>query len=121
MRTIDVTLDQGLTIGNTTHKKAVIREATAGDVIEATEESEKVVKTPDGYELLASNTLVGINVLRRQIVSVGDYKGPLTVGEMKHLSPGDLRLLQIKAEQLESAALEVALRGRLETPGPEHD
>jgi phage FluMu protein gp41 len=121
MRTIDVTLDQGLTIKETTHKIAVIREATAGDVIEATEESEKVVKTPDGYELLASNTLVGIHVLRRQIVSVGDYKGPLTLSEMKHLSPGDLRLLQVKAEQLESAALEVALRGRSEASGPEHD
>lgn len=106
MATVKVTLKTGLTIGETVHKEALLREVTAGDLIDATEESEKVVLTPDGYQLLVSNTLVGLNTLRRQIVSIGDHPGPLTISELGHLSGKDMNLLQQQAEILDSATLQ---------------
>lgn len=112
MATVKCTLKHGLKIGEVTHVEAEIREATGGDLIDATDESEKVVLTPEGYQLLSSPTLVGLNTLRRQIVRVGEYKGPLTIAELKKLSATDLSLLQEKALQLESASLkEVKDRG----------
>ena len=110
-----VTLKKGLRVKDAVHTEAEIRESTAGDFIEATEESERLCQTPDGnYVLVASPTLVGINILRRQIVRIGEYEGPLTLGELKKLSGGDLSLLQDKATQLEGAAVaeKVTDRGR---------
>jgi phage FluMu protein gp41 len=113
MATITAILNTGLTIKDAVHTEAEIREATAADLIEATDESEKVVRTGEGFALLVSHTLVGLNTLRRQIVRVGDYKGPLTLAELKKLSALDLSLLQEKAQQLETATLEeIAARGR---------
>lgn len=114
MATVQIDLQKGLTIGEETHTAAEIREATAADLIDATEESEKLVATPDGgYQLLASPTLVGLNCLRRQIVRVGEHPGPLTMGELRKLSAHDLSLLQEKAQALETATLKgVAERGR---------
>jgi phage FluMu protein gp41 len=112
MATINVTLKQGLKIGDTSHLAAVIREATAGDMIEATEESERPVFIEDeGYKLLVSSTMLGINTLRRQIVNIGDHPGPLTMGEIKKLTAHDLNLLQEKAIILENGTLE-AIDGR---------
>lgn len=118
MAEITVMLEKGLTIAKETHLEAVLREVTAGDMIEATEESEKLVSTPSGYQLLASPTLVGMNTLRRQIVRIGLHKGPLTLGELKKLSSTDIGLLQDQAVLLENASLEgVTSRGRdNETP-----
>lgn len=114
MATVHVTLNKGLRVGEEVHVEAEIREASAGDLIDATEESEKLVATPDGgFQLLASPTLVGLNCLRRQIVRVGEHPGPLTLGELRKLSAHDLSLLQEKAQLLETASLkEVADRGR---------
>ncbi len=106
MATIKCTLKQGLKIKDAVHLEAEIREATAADLIEATDESEKVVPTPEGYKLLASPTLVGLNTLRRQIVRIGEYPGPLSVAELKKLSAPDLSLLNEKALELESASIE---------------
>ena len=112
MRTEPVTLEKGLTVGRVTHLNAIIREATAADIIDATEEAEKVVMTEDGPALVASPTFVGLHTLRRQVVSIGEHEGPLTVAELKLLSAIDLNLLQNTAQQLENAALaEVAKRG----------
>lgn len=106
MATVNCTLSKGLTIGETIHKEAVIREVTAGDLIDATDDSEKLVLTPEGsYTLIASPTLVGVHTLRRQIVSIGTHPGPLTLSEIKLLSGKDLELLQQKAEELETASL----------------
>lgn len=106
MATVNCTLNKGLTIGTVAHKLAVIREVTAGDLIDATDESEKLTLTPEGYQLIASPTLVGLNTLRRQVVSVGDHPGPLTIAEMRLLSGTDLNLLQQKAADLDDATLE---------------
>ena len=108
MATVKVPLNTGLTIGDEIHKEAVIREVTAGDLIDATDDSEKVVLTADGYALLVSNTLAGLHTLRRQIVSVGSHPGPLTLGELRLLSGKDLNLLQDAAEKLDNASLRKA-------------
>jgi phage FluMu protein gp41 len=113
MATTTVTLNPGLQIGETYHTLAEIREATGGDLIDATDESEKLVPTPEGYQLVTSPTLVGLNTLRRQIVRIGEYKGPLLMAELKKLTATDLSLLQEKAMTLENASLrEFAERGR---------
>ncbi|MEN6375324.1 MAG: hypothetical protein ABFD75_11180 [Smithella sp.] len=113
MSTADITLKKGLKVGEVVHTAAVIREATGGDFIEATEEAERLCLTPEGnYILVASPALVGINTLRRQIVKIGDHVGPLTLKEMKLLSGQDIKLLQEAAENLENASMEeVAKRG----------
>lgn len=119
MRTVEVLLAQGLTIGDTVETLAVLREMTAADLIEATEESERLFHTADGPCLVASPCMVGMHTLRRQIVSIGEHKGPLTIGELKRLSSPDLSLLQEKAMEMEQAALKgVTGRGRLD-PGAE--
>ena len=110
-----VTLNKGLKVGEVVHKEAELREATAGDFIDAAEESEKLVLTPEGnYVLIASPTLVGLNTLRRQIVKIGEYDGPLTMREVKMLSSGDINRLQNAAGKLDAAAAaeELAQRGR---------
>jgi phage FluMu protein gp41 len=105
MATVKFDLKEGIKIGEAVYIAAEIREASAGDLIDAADESEKLIATPDGYQLLASPTLVGLNTLRRQIVCIGDYKGPLTLSELKKLSAADLSLLQEKALTLEDASL----------------
>lgn len=113
MATIKVKLKDGLTVGEERHLEAELREVTAGDLIDATEESEKPILTAQGYELLVSNTMVGLNTLRRQIVKVGDHPGPLTLGELKKFSGRDLNLLQAEATQLDNASLaEVTAQGK---------
>jgi phage FluMu protein gp41 len=113
MTTVKVTLIKGLKVGDVIHKEAEIREATAGDYIEAMDESERLCKTPEGnYVLLASPGKVSINTLRRQIVRIGEHAGPLTEGELSKLSASDLNRLQDKAMDLEgAAALKVGERG----------
>jgi phage FluMu protein gp41 len=112
MRTIEVKLKHGLIIGEMSHNSAVVREVTTADILDASEESERVVPTQQGYELVVSPTMMGIHTLRRQIVAIGDHKGPLSLGEVKRLHPEDLNLIQQKAETLEAAALEAVTRGR---------
>ena len=113
MTTVDVPLTSGLKIGDAVHKAAVIRDATAADLIDATEEAEKLMPTLEGFQLIASPTLVGLHTLRRQIVRIGDYPGPLTLAELKKLTAIDLSLLQEKAITLEDASLKkVVDRGR---------
>ena len=117
MSTVTIDLQKGLQIGEILHKEAELREATAGDVLDAMEESEKLVMIPgpNGAEpqLIPSPTLVGMHTLRRQIVRVGSYKGPLSVGEIKRLNPHDLNALQLQCELLDAGAgTEITRRGR---------
>lgn len=122
MATLDIKLKHGLKVGNDLLRDAVLREVTAGDIIEAQEESEKLVYAVDGGKLVpilvASPTLVGIHVLRRQIVRIGKVEGPIDLVLIKKLNPIDLDALQKKADELdgaaegEAASREVTQRGR---------
>lgn len=86
---------------------------TVGDITKAQEESEKLVPTPEGYALLVSPALIGINLLRHQIKRLGKIQGPIPMAMMNNLTPGDLDLLNSKADALDAAALKgVEQRGR---------
>lgn len=115
MHTIE--LEKGLKVGDTTHKTATLREPSAGDLINAMAESERVVIVPNAAggepQLLLSNTALSINTLRRQIVSLGDIKGPLEHEQLNLLSATDLQLLQNAADTLDNAAAKAMdARGR---------
>ena len=118
MAEVTVELDMGLVVGEKTHKTATIRELTAGDIFDAQADSERVVATEEGPQLVASPSAVGIHTLRRQIAKIGDVEGPLSLGEMRKLHPVDLELLHEECSKLEQAVItsiasrEVAQRGR---------
>jgi len=122
VRTIKVMLIDGLKTDKTDHREATLRELSVGDLLQAAEESERLIQTPDGLELKQSPTRMGIETIRRQIVSIGAVQGPLSLAEIQRLSATDLALLQITADQMDRATLEVSeQRGRTdaggETPG----
>ncbi len=118
MAEVNVDLEIGLEIGEKIHKKAVIRELTAGDIFDAQSEAERVVNTPEGPQLVASPSAVGIHTLRRQIARIGNVEGPLSLAEMRKLHPADLELLHEECSKLDQAVIaaiasrEVAQRGR---------
>lgn len=121
MAQLKVKLKHGLKTSETTHMDVVLREVTAGDIIDAQDESEKLVYAQNGEPMLmASPTLVSVNVLRRQIAKIGSIDGPLSLKELKKLHPNDLNLLQKKADEMdgamstEQASQAVAQRGRAE-------
>lgn len=112
-----VTLIKGITVGVDQHLEAVLKELTAGDVIEAAQESERLIMVPgnNGQEprLVHSNALMGINTLRRQIASIGEIQGPIEMDQLALLSDQDLGILQAAAEAMDTAvATAVINRGR---------
>lgn len=108
-----IILNKGLTVGNTVHKDAVLREPTAGDLMQAMEESERVVMVAGEPQLLLSNTALSLHTLRRQIVSIGDINGPIDMAMLSLLSATDLSLLQSCADELDTViGKELAARGR---------
>jgi phage FluMu protein gp41 len=127
MAQVKVTLSKGISIGGITYRDAVLRETTAADVIRATADAERVVMAPNGVDrsgqpvliptLVASPTMVGINTLRAQIVSIGPMTAPIDEVIFEKLSPEDLNILQLEAEKLDAASIEVAQRGRTDGDG----
>lgn len=65
-------LQHPVKIGDTTYQTVTIRELTPGDLIEAGLEAERPVLTEQGFQLLSSPTLMGVNCLMRQIVKLDD-------------------------------------------------
>lgn len=104
------------------HRTCTIRTATAGDVIDAQTAAERVVHTADGPLLLVSDSKMGWEMTKRQVVCIGGIEGPLSDEDMRALSGRDLNLIGAKIEALDSAAWkaaqEQAKRGRDEGPGP---
>jgi phage FluMu protein gp41 len=110
-------LSVGYKVGKDTLYDVVLSDLTTGDIIQSQLESEKLVTTEKGAELVTSPTLAGANMLRRQIVSIGDVKGPLSLDELQRLHLDDFELIQYKAQELDQAQArrmgqENAARGR---------
>jgi len=112
MATLTITLTDGIKLGEDILTEATLREPTAGDVIDAQEESEKLVQTIDGPRLVSSPTRSGAGVLRRQIVSIGNMQGPFDLADLRKLSTRDFTALQEAAARLEDAAMAEALSAR---------
>lgn len=131
---LEFDLTHGLTLGEggkeRTLKHVVLRAPEPGDIIDAGEESEKLVYALQNGELapvlVTSPTLSGVHVLRRQIVMLGDVHGPLDLALLKRLPLSDFNVLQSKAEEIdaaiaaeaERASQAVTQRGRDDTPAP---
>ncbi len=127
MARLEVKLKHGLTVGNDCLTEAVLREPTAGDILTAQEQAEKLQYVLDDGKLiptlLSSPALMGAHLLCCQIVRIGDLSGPLALKDFKRLHPEDLALLQQTAEQLdgaiatEAASQAVTQRGRDDASG----
>jgi phage FluMu protein gp41 len=103
-KTETIELTTPVKIGDEECRQVILREASAGDVIEAQEEAEKLIMTPDGPQLIASPSLVGLGVLRRQVVKIGDkVDGPVDVATLKRFSVFDLNALQDAADTMDAA------------------
>lgn len=132
---VTITLIHGLTIGEGvneyTGKEVVLREPTAGDILDAQEASERLmmVPTPEGGAepmLISSPSRSSMEVLRRQIVSVGDISGPLDEKLLRKLDPEDLNLLLHETGNLSAGGVnqvqeELVKRGRDEGGRPDAD
>lgn len=122
MALLPVTLKDGIPYGKGDEQELLcdvtLGSLTVGDIARAQEESEKVVPTPDGYTLVVSPTLLGLNLLRYQIKKLGKLQGPISLPMLESMTPGDLALLNREADKLDKADLkEVEQRGR-DLPAP---
>jgi phage FluMu protein gp41 len=97
-----VPLTTPIKIGKTDYDELTLVESSSAHILDAREESEKVVMTADGPALVASPALVGQHILRRQIC-VGELKG-VDLAILKRLSPQDLARVQAKADELDARA-----------------
>lgn len=117
-----VELQHGLKYGDATHTTLVLKDhLTAGDIRAAAEASEKIELVDDGngnkeVALLISPTRMANEILRRQIKSIGNVQGPLSLAELDKLHQDDLALINQVANRLLElkAAHEVNQRGRLD-------
>ena len=92
MKTVTGTLPHGLKIDGVTHTDFEMREASVGDMFDA--ENETDVTKP-----LAFNG----QMMLRQLVRIGTFTGPVTVGMLRTLSTADYRTLRGKQMELEAA------------------
>lgn len=118
-------LKHGIKLVEKLHKECVIREATAGDILDAQDAAEKLVTAPgrDGEpvpRLLVSDHRMGMELARRQIVRIGDIKGdPLSREDFRELHPEDMEIINNELDKLDGAGAEevLAQRGRSEGVG----
>lgn len=80
-----------------------LRELTAGDLIDAQAAAEKLVMSKEGPILVSSPSRMGLEMLRRQIASVGCIKGPLSMALIRKLSADDFQRLSLATEMYDMA------------------
>lgn len=90
MKTVKGALPNGLVIDGVTHREFVMREASVGDMLDA--ESDADVTRP-----LSFNG----QMMLRQLVSIGTFNGPFTLGMLRGLKPADYRALRDKQMELD--------------------
>ncbi|AUZ85788.1 phage tail assembly protein [Methylophaga nitratireducenticrescens] len=110
MAEVKVPLKHGLKIGETVFKEAVLREATAGDFLQAQEDSEKLVMVPNEEgkiepQFIPSPSLMTGHQLRRQLKFIGDVSGPFELDDIHRLHPDDLSLLLAEQDALLAASI----------------
>lgn len=120
MSTVSFTLEHGLKLGDDTLKDVVMRELGTGDIFEASEAAEKLVTVEGEPQFIISPTLMTKETLRRQIKSIGNVQGPISVAELELLHPEDLNLIEQYSQVLDGtlAPKEVVRRGRPDSATP---
>ena len=83
-------LRQGLSINGVLHKDFELREAMVDDLLDA--ELEADVTKPLNFNA---------QLLVRQLVKVGGFEGPFTVGMIRRLKPADWRLLRAAQSEID--------------------
>ena len=96
MAQMSVKLKYGFVTGKGTedearHTSVTFRELTSEDVINSQLAAERVVIGENGKAVAyCSEVLMGLEMLRRQILSVGTIPGPLSVKQLYSFHPADL-------------------------------
>ncbi|MDA0148857.1 phage tail assembly protein [Vibrio sp. LaRot3] len=125
MATDEFTIEHGLPLGKGVDAEmqydVKLRTLTTGDVIDARVAAEKVIfaPDPDSPEITKAITVVsdvtmGLELLRRQIASVGEIHGPLEMFQLRKFHPDDFETINQRAELLDKATQVAEKRGRME-------
>ncbi|HFK4066902.1 TPA: phage tail assembly protein [Kluyvera ascorbata] len=123
MAQMNVTLKHGFITGKgtedeTRHTSVTFRELTSEDVIKSQLAAERVVIGENGKAVAyCSEVLMGLEMLRRQILQVGSIPGPLSVKQLYSFHPEDLELLTEKAGAMDDLLAETSNRGRTDAAG----
>ncbi|WP_424404556.1 hypothetical protein [Pasteurella sp. PK-2025] len=113
---MELRLKQGLMYGDEPQYDVVLRDLSTGDLIDAELAAERLMVDKQGNPtLVVSQVLFSYELLRRQIASIGKLQGPLSLAQLRSLTPEDLGLINAALEAVESAkAQKVLERGRLD-------
>ncbi|KEA51792.1 MULTISPECIES: phage tail assembly protein [Mangrovibacter] len=123
MAQMTCTLKHGLLTGKGTadeacHVDVTFRELNSEDVIKSQLAAERVVIGENGKAVAyCSEVLMGLEMLRRQILSVGTIPGPLNIKDLYRLHPEDLDLLTGMASKMDDLLAETGSRGRPDAAG----
>lgn len=110
-------LIDGLKIGEAVYKTVTLKEATAGDQMDAEQAAEMVYMAPTGPFVEASPSRLAVELLARQVSKLtgeagAEFDGAVTVTMLRSLSRGDLALLLTDREKLDSVAEREVLASR---------
>lgn len=102
----------------TCHKDVTFRELSSEDVIKSQLAAERVVIGENGKAVAyCSEVLMGLEMLRRQILQVGSIPGPLSIKQLYSFHPEDLELLTTRAAAVDDLLAETGKRGRPDAAG----
>ncbi|SHG64597.1 Mu-like prophage FluMu protein gp41 [Pantoea sesami] len=106
------------TADETLHKTVRLRELDASDVIDAQLAAERVVLGENGKAVAyCSEVLYGLELMRRQIATIGSLPGPIDMRLLRTLNPVDLKILNERAQAMDDLLEEVSSRGRPDAAG----
>lgn len=124
-----VTLKDGIKAGEKVYLNVSIRNLTAGDVMDANLDAERLEMVPQmdasgqvtgyGPEYVKSPTLVAMHSLRRQLSIDGFLAAPLELETLRLFTPDDINTLSRMANAMDAADLEAIKRGRSDGAGAE--
>lgn len=119
MATFKFNLKYGLKVGEERLRNVVMKDhLTAEEILEASEAAEKIVMVGEGNDqepqFVISPTKMAAETLRRQIASIGDIQGPISMHQLNGLRDEDLAMLNRAAAKIENVKVsqELARRGR---------
>lgn len=116
-------LKHGLLTGKGTademlHKTVRLRELTSKDIVDSQMAAERVVIASNGKAVAyCSEVIYGLEMMRRQIVTLGSLPGPLSLELLYKLNPTDLKYLTEQAQALDDMLEDVSERGRDDAAG----